>query len=641
MKASAFGKIAYGSVFIILLPAVLFVWGGATNDIVTAPVFANDFLGFLAAATGGALMALGMGALIVLGKGLPMNAYPPALYVNTGIYKFLSHPIYVGCCACAIGISILLRSSSGLWLVSPTLILACVALVYGYERDDLRARFGNAISRPYVSLPSAAVTQATLPERISVYLLIFLPWFILYEAVIALGVPPDARTNALPFEQSFPVIEWTELIYASTYAFVLIVPLLPITSRRLRTFAISGLVLSAIGTFCFLTIPFIAPPRPFIPAGFFGRLLAFERSCDGATAAFPSTHVMWAMLAAHTWSQIFPKGKTIWWLVCAAISISCFTTGMHTVADVIGGWAAGILVLRIDTVWEAIRSSTERLANSWHEWRVGRMRIINHGGYVALGSFAGLCIVGSVVGTAALGPMLIVAFFSLLGAGMWAQIVEGSPSLLRPFGYYGGVLGAMAGCVVVAFMGADLWIFFAAFAIAAPWIQAAGRLRCLVQGCCHGREASAFVGIRYTHPRSRVCRLSTLTNVPVHPTPLYSILWNAASGILLMRLYSVAMPPPFIAGCYLILNGLGRFVEESYRGEPQTASFGNLRLYQWLSIGSLLLGIGFTIIPDPTPLPVPAFSANVFFASLFFGALTWCAMGVDFPQSDRRFSRLA
>ncbi|MGE5314662.1 MAG: phosphatase PAP2 family protein, partial [Acidobacteriota bacterium] len=426
MKTSLMGKFLYGSLFVILLPILLAAWARATSGIVLLPVFANENAGFIAAGMGIMLMALGMHALVIHGKGLPMNAYPPPILVKQGIYRLLPHPIYTGCCLCAIGLSIIFQSPSGLWLVSPTLMLGCMALVYGYERDDLRARFGDAaMTRPHLSLPSGASGKATPAERLSVYLLVFLPWLVLYEAVIMLGAPPDARSNAMPFEQSVPVIEWTELFYASVYAFVLIVPLLPLTSRALRAFAIRGLVLSAMGTFCFLTIPFIAPWRPFVPEGLFGNLLQFERSNDGITAAFPSTHVMWAMLAAHTWSRVFPKGKKIWWILCAAITVSCFTTGMHTIADVIGGVIAGALVLRIDAVWEVIRSNTERLANSWHEWRIGSMRVINHGGYTALGSFAGLCIVGSIVGSAALTEMLIVALFSLVGAGMWAQIVEG------------------------------------------------------------------------------------------------------------------------------------------------------------------------------------------------------------------------
>ena len=40
----------------------------------------------------------------------------------------------------------------------------------------------------------------------------------------------------------------------------------------------------------------------------------------------------------------------------------------------------------------------------------------------------------------------------------------------------------------------------------------------------------------------------------------------------------------------LTASGMARFVEESYRAEPQTLIVGGLRLYQWLAIGSLRRG---------------------------------------------------
>jgi membrane-associated phospholipid phosphatase len=640
MNTSLVGKMLYGLFFIVILPLFLFLWARETNDIVVLPIIENQILGITISLCGVIVMTIGMITLIMRGNGLPMNAYPPKNYVNSGIYKYFSHPIYVGFCGVVIGCSIVFQSPSGLWLVSPVLILGCVALVYGFEYHDLRVRFGNSISKPIISLPSSEDTPATITERISVYLLVFLPWLVLYEAVITLGIPSDGITFYFPFEKNLAVIEWTELFYASTYLFILLVPLLSVTSRQLRTFAVNGLVATVIVTFCFIMVPFIAPPRPFIPTGFFGKLLQLECAYDSPAAAFPSFHVVWSMLAAFTFSQSFPKGKQLWWLWCFAISASCVTTGMHTLIDVIGGLAAGFSVLHIKSIWEKIRKITEQIANSWKEWRIGPVRIINHGGYVALGTFAGLCIVGSIVGSDAINLVLLIAFCSLIGSGLWAQFVEGSPSLLRPFGYYGGVLGIVVGSIVAFLLGTDLWLFFAAFAIAGPWIQAAGRLRCLVQGCCHGHESSPFVGIRYIHPRSRVCRLSNLTNIPIHPTPLYSILWNIVTGIVLIRLYFVAAPLPLIAGLYLILNGLGRFVEESFRGEPQTASFGKLRLYQWLAIASVIAGILSTTVHHSLILPSMQFDMKVFFASLFFGAFTWFAMGIDFPNSNKRFSRL-
>jgi Prolipoprotein diacylglyceryltransferase len=323
------------------------------------------------------------------------------------------------------------------------------------------------------------------------------------------------------------------------------------------------------------------------------------------------------------------------------ISASCITTGMHAVVDVLAGVLVVPLVLNIGALWEKIRSLSERIANSWKEWRFGRVRIINHGVYAAAGTSIGLLIIGTLLGPGSIGPMFVIACSSLIGAGLWAQFIEGSPSLLRPYGFYGGVIGVVLGSLIVGVFGSDIWQLLAAFAVAGPLIQSAGRLRCLVQGCCHGRETTTKIGIRYTHPRSRVCRLANMTNIPIHPTPLYSILWNIFIGIILARLWSLQVSLTFIVGLYLILNGVGRFVEEAYRGEPQTPSLGGLRLYQWMAIGSVVSGAVVTTVRTSSEIPNWQFSWMTAGAAAGFGLITWFALGVDFPDSNKRFARLA
>ena len=268
------------------------------------------------------------------------------------------------------------------------------------------------------------------------------------------------------------------------------------------------------------------------------------------------------------------------------------------------------------------------------------MRVINHGLYAAAGTSAGLLIIGVLLGPGSVGPAVVVAFSSLITAALWAQFIEGSPSLLRPYGFYGGVIGVILGSLIAGLMGGNIWQLLGAYAVAGPLIQSAGRLRCLVQGCCHGREAPPNIGIRYTHPRSRVCRLADLANTPIHPTPLYSIIWNVFLGITLARLWSLHASLPLITGLYLILNGLGRFVEEAYRGEPQTPIVGGLRLYQWTAVASVVVGAVLTTLSTSSVIPDWQFSWTAVGAAAGFGLVTWFALGVDFPGSNRRFARL-
>jgi hypothetical protein len=379
----------------------------------------------------------------------------------------------------------------------------------------------------------------------------------------------------------------------------------------------------------YLFLPTHAPFRPFDGAGPLAAMLRLEHALDMPGEALPSFHVIWAMLAACAIGR-----AAVPWAVLVAFS--CVMNGMHSIADVAGGLIAGLLLIRADRVWQWLRNTAERIANSWREWRAGPFRFINHGLYAGLGTLVCIAMVSAVTGPHQARSVAAAALGGLIGAGLWAQWVEGSPRLLRPFGYYGG----LAGVILAACLTPDPWLVLGAFSVAGPWLQAIGRLRCLVQGCCHGRPSDPEIGIRYLDPHSRVCRVPGLAGVPVHPTPLYSILSNALAALLLGRLWSIGAPLHLIAGLYLILNGLARFVEEAYRGEPQTPTFAGLRLYQWIAIFSVVSGATITAIARSAPAPAPQFSWTGIALAIFFGALAALALGADVPDSTRRFGRL-
>jgi len=99
------------------------------------------------------------------------------------------------------------------------------------------------------------------------------------------------------------------------------------------------------------------------------------------------------------------------------------------------------------------------------------------------------------------------------------------------------------------------------------------------------------------------------------------------------------MPAVFIIGIYLILNGLGRFVEESFRGEAQTPYWAGMRIYQWVAIINITLGAILTTIPHDKTLSFQ-FNVESIFLAIAVGILVTIASGVDFPESNRRFARL-
>lgn len=635
------GVFLYGALFIIVLPAALIAWAAASGSNIALPAIRSVPFGFLFSLTGAFLAGWGVLSLLVHGDGLPMNPFPPAQYVTQGAYRILPHPIYTGFGMLSVGVSLLFGSQSGLWVVSPLVILGSAALVAGYERIDLRQRFGVSLPMPYFRIPPAGEEAPSVRDRLSVYVLVLLPWGVLYELTALMGIPAGAINSFFDFEYRIPVMEWTEPLYFGTYVFVLLAPALAPTGRTLRAFALRGLAGTLLMVLLFTCIPLIAPPRPFSPGGFWGGLLMLERTLDTPANSFPSYHVFWILLAASVYAARMPRLRFAWWVVGSAVALSCITTGMHSVVDVAGGVLLFVATANLAGLWESIRKRAERIANSWKEWSVGPLRVINHGVFAGIGSMIAVLIVGILVGPAYVLPFIFVAVTALVVAALWAQFVEGSPSLLRPYGYYGGVLGVISGSVLtLPLFGTDPWLLLAAYSVAGPWVQSFGRLRCLVQGCCHGSPAPPHIGIVYRHPRSRVTRLSNLGGVPVHPTPVYSILWNVVIAFLLTRLWFTGAPLSLIGGLYLILTGIGRFVEEAYRGEPQTRVIAGLRFYQWIAIVTVVSGAVVTCIAsDPAPALL-LFDWRTVAVGFLFGVVAWFSLGVDFPGSNRRFARL-
>jgi protein-S-isoprenylcysteine O-methyltransferase Ste14 len=630
-------KTLYGAFFVVVLPAALVVWARAAEGSIHLATPQSTLWGAALAATGLIILLSGMLSLWGYGGGLPMNVFPPPRFVTQGLYALIPHPIYGGFVMLCGGVSIFFGSASGLWLVTPTVALACAALVLGYELPDLRQRFGAQVLAAWTPDGDTAPTMIRL-MRVAITVLV--PWLAAYGMAWLLGRPADAVSTYLPFEQHIPIIEWTELPYASVYLVVALTPFLVKSVDNLRRFMRRGITASVFIFSLYLLLPFFVPPRPFSATTLIGQLLLRERTQYSGAAACPSFHIVWALIAASVLSQRGRTSRIVWWGWAGLVSVSCLTTGMHSIVDVLAGFAAFLLILKAGSIWRALLRWAEWTANSWRERRIGKARIINHGGYAAMAAFVGVLVIGGLIGQGREWVAGSIYLCAIAGAALWAQIVEGSPALLRPLGFYGGMAGAVVGAVPALLAGIDLWVALAALCVAAPWIQAMGRVRCLVQGCCHGRATETVEGIRYWHPQSRVCRLADLKGIQVHATPLYSIVWNAWIGLMLLRLVTLHSSCTLIVGIYLILSGAGRFVEEAYRGEPQTKIICGLRLYQWLAITTIVAGAVVTTVNAGSlhhglqlHLPALLLAAGC-------GAATWFVAGIDFPESSRRFARL-
>ena len=635
----AAARLGYAALFVVLLPALLVAWAHRLDQWVTLPVVDFRTAGYALVVVGLVVMASGTAALWRHGRGLPMSAFPPERLVTRGIYAYVADPLYIGAVAVSVGLSLAARSPAGLWIVSPVLTLSCVAWVTGFERDATRRRFG-AVAEPVLSLPRARDDPPTAASRLAVYLLALVPWLVLYLAVERLGVPPAAWELDLALDRAIPVMAWTEAIYFAVYPMVVLAPLAARRERDLRRFAVRGLVATAFIIPIYLLLPVVYEARPVGPTGFWEGIMRWERTGDAPVTALPAFHVVWACIAAELYTGTWKRGWVVWGVV-ALVAASCVTTGMHSVVDVVAGGAAWVIVRHAGTIWGAVRRASEATANSWAEWHLGPLRLMSHGVFAGLGVAAGALVVLSLAGATLAWWVAGATVAAGVAAALWAQAVEGSPLLLRPFGYFGGVFGVLAVVLVAGLSGADAWRLLAAYLSGLAFGQGIARVRCLINGCCHGRPADPAIGIRYMHPRTRVARLAGLAGVPIHPTQVYALGFTLVVGFVLVRLWVAGAPLSFVAGTYFILIGLGRFVEEHFRGEPQTATLAGLRLYQWLAVAFIVGGAALTAVrtvsaPAPTSLDWRSLGL-----SLGLAVAAFAAFGADLPGSSRRFARTA
>jgi len=617
-------KILYGALFIGVLPGLLVGWAMAAHANVSMPLYGSPAAGWGFAALGLGLMFAGMFELSRFGGGLPMNAFPPARLVSRGTFRWLPHPIYTGFVSVCLGVSMAVGSASGLWLITPAMVLGSAAMVLGYERLDLQRRFGQTLH----VLPVEDDTAPSALERIQFLLLVVLPWLALYEFTISL--PVHGAGFGFAFENRWPIWSWTTPIYQSTYITVALAPWCARTRRDLRRLMISGWAAMAVVYPLYWFVPSAAPRRLLSDSNWMTHLLNLERTTYPPVAAWPSFHVLWAIFVARLYR---PRWLGVGYV--AAVAVSCVTTGMHFLSDVVLALAMAPVLLEPRRAWDLLRRGAEKVANSWQEWRIGAVRVINHGFYAGAAAWVQVLIVMSALGPGREWKALVTAAAGLVGAGAWAQWVEGSSRLRRPFGFYGGLIGVGVACLFFP----ERWTLLAAHCLGAPWMQALGRLRCLVNGCCHGGPAHPLVGIRVTHERSRVTHLADLAGIPIHPTQLYSIVGNVLLGLLLMRLWASGCPLALICGIYGIGSGVARFIEEAYRGEPQTPQILGLRLYQWIAVGTVIVGAGFTVLGSPSASPLK-FSVDGLLWATAFACLAAAALGVDFPESNRPLARL-
>jgi phosphatidylglycerol:prolipoprotein diacylglycerol transferase len=127
--------------------------------------------------------------------------------------------------------------------------------------------------------------------------------------------------------------------------------------------------------------------------------------------------------------------------------------------------------------------------------------------------------------------------------------------------FYGGLIGSALACIIYCRREKlPLWKVADVLAPSIALGYVFGRLGCLMNGCCFGRECSLPWAIHF--PASHVTG-----GAPVHPTQIYDSLLNLVLYAALVWLYRRKKFDGQIFAAYLMCYAITRSIVETFRGD--------------------------------------------------------------------------
>lgn len=255
--------------------------------------------------------------------------------------------------------------------------------------------------------------------------------------------------------------------------------------------------------------------------------------------------------------------------------------------------------------------------------QIGGLTIRWYGIMVALGFLAGLLTAtrrarrDNIPGERITDITLWIMVGSILGARFvyvttyWKTEFAGAPIseifMIQHGGlvYYGGLIGAtLAGVIYVQWKKLPFWKVADIFAPSIAIGSVFGRIGCLLNGCCYGRECHFPWAIRFpvgheTHPFGSPA-------IPVHPTEIYDATLNLLLYAGLAWLFRRKKFDGQIFALYLMGYSVCRSFVEYFRGDyPPDHIHHGLTSAQLVSIPMFLAGLILLFILAKRTAPSP------------------------------------
>ena len=179
-------------------------------------------------------------------------------------------------------------------------------------------------------------------------------------------------------------------------------------------------------------------------------------------------------------------------------------------------------------------------------------------------------IVGAIVGARAL---YAISYWELMVRDPvfpWAPWTEVFMIQRGGLVFYGGLIGATVSCLIyIRRKKLPLWRFADALAPSVALGYVPGRIGCLMNGCCYGRETSMPWAIQFPHDHQTF-------PAHVHPTQIYDALLNLGLYVGLAWLHRNKKFDGQVFAGYLLCYAVTRSIVEVFRGDYPDRYLGGM-----------------------------------------------------------------
>lgn len=196
-----------------------------------------------------------------------------------------------------------------------------------------------------------------------------------------------------------------------------------------------------------------------------------------------------------------------------------------------------------------------------------------------------------------------IAFYGVIGGIIGAKLlylitqageIIRDPSSIKGmitggFVIYGAIIGGvLSSYIYCRVKGLTFIKYFDLLVPSVAFAQGFGRIGCLMAGCCYGRETTSSIGIVFKRS------LYAPSGISLYPTQIISSVGDFSIAAILLIFAARNKKEGHVAGLYLILYSIGRFLVEFLRGDPR-GTVGVLSTSQFICIfifagGLILMG---------------------------------------------------